>query len=137
MARKTERDQPASKSKQAVEGRIQIGGEAIGAPGEGALAERALELAEIEGRPGRPNAQDLEQARRELGASPRSEAASEEPVEGPEARDPEGALAGEVGPTEPPAVEDESRNAENLAREGVREAEHERMLESRRNEEEL
>ena len=112
-------------------GRIEIHGEGLGVPSEETVEQRAAELARIAGRAvataeDRRQAQDeLQATRAELSTDDASQelAASTNPQETPE----------DTGRMRPRVEPDDARPlTEQSVKEGVREAEHDRMLQARR-----
>lgn len=103
-------------------GKVIVGSTGLGVPDAEMLHQRAIELARIEGRE-EPDARDWEAAQRELHGEAFSELEGEE-AKGEESRV-HGGDAGEV--QEEPLQGDERSTGEELVREGLEEAEHERM----------
>ena len=125
-----------NKSNDPTNGRISVHGAGTGGIGSADIARRARELADIDGRSGADiTDDDLGRAQAELmGLSLPATTVEDEDATGGLSRD----------PSEPPSIPghetkshegpDQERVVERLALEGVDEAQHEQMLESRRRE---
>lgn len=104
-----------------VSGKILVGSKGLGVADPDLLRKRAFEIAQIQERT-IPDVSDWEEARRELHGHRLPEGMGNEnartAVEGAESRKPHGALR----------PDDEINVVEELVREGMEEAEHERML---------
>lgn len=122
--------------KEPSSGRILIHGKGSGNAGRADIIRRARELAEIDGRAGsEPTDQDLANAEAELLGRDLPETNSDdEDSRGSISRDPSEpmSISGHEVATREGA--DEEKAVERLALEGVDEAQHEQMLESRRRE---
>lgn len=129
-------NQPASPGDQQENlsgGRIEVGGEGAGNPSDASVADRALEIAEIEGRPGHATPDDYERAYREIrGGVNVDEANQEGREESADARDPAESHGDSAIHRRNLEPDDEQTAPDLLVREGVEEADHEQMLEARR-----
>ncbi len=117
-------------------GKLVSHGEPAEAPSQSQVDRRASELARIEGRD-QPTSEDRARALKEIQGlgSRRSERFADVPEDGL-ARDPSEPT--QRGATRKPRINEEEENqaAETAALEGVEEAEHEQMLQARRQQEE-
>ena len=107
--------------KRPVSGKILVGSKGLGVADPDLLRRRAFEIAQIQER-AIPDANDWEEASRELHGHRFPEGTGSETAQ----MEPEGEESGRLhGPLRP---EDELNVVEELVREGMEEAEHERML---------
>jgi hypothetical protein len=112
------------------EGKFSNKGRGLGTVTEEMVVRRARELALINGRPeDKVLDSDMEQARLELTAGPRH-SVKEDTIPEEERWDPVPGNSGSSAPRVP--APDEQTFAEKLVKEGVRDAEHERMTEATR-----
>lgn len=110
-----------------------MGGEGAGTPSDASVSERALEIAEIEGRPGHATPEDYERAYREIrGAIDMGDREQEGVEDAADARDPSQSHGDSAVHRRNLEPDDEQTAPDRLVREGVEEADHEQMLEARR-----
>lgn len=108
----------------------------MGPPTQAQVTERALEIAEIEGRPGRATPDDYERAREEVRGM--TDEAGNVPGDRPDSAEARDYAEEHRESTQTRAnidARDESEDLNNLVHEGVDEANHEQMLEARREKE--
>lgn len=114
-------------------GKILVHGERAEAPSRDSLEQRARELAEIDGRsPDNVTPDDRARAKQEILG--RSHSGDEDGLiaDDTAARDPSEPAAGSSGMVHKEETDDENLAAEEAVLSGVEEAEHEQMLEARR-----
>jgi hypothetical protein len=114
-------------------GKISIHGNGVGAPSPDAVEKRAREIALIAERaPDEFTDADWDQARREL-LGTQAPSAPEETENNAEVVEEWNVVASSAG-QRAPRVEDEENVGEQLVEEGVQEAEHDQMVEARKEE---